>query len=181
MVRMFVILSALGLVAALVFGLLGSSSVQVTFLGGSLPTYDPSNFEDCRPSSVSGGSAPDDDCYAYLRAGSEATAECDYILGFRAGAAPVTRLQVKLALMRDGKVIGRDSIQINSLERPADDPNVTKTIRGECEAKQVRILEARAYVGGQETDLIAAGGISSKGLVPFLPDFFVKVGPAAGA
>ncbi|MGE4227584.1 MAG: hypothetical protein AB7E71_04475 [Dongiaceae bacterium] len=171
-------MSALGLVVALVAGLLGSSNVQVTFLGGGVPTYDASNFEDCGPSS-SDGAAPDDDCYAYLRAGADATVECDYILGFRAGAAPVTRLRVKLALMRDGKVIGRDSIQINSLERPAEDPYVTKTIRGECEAKQVRILEAHARIDGQETDLIAVGGISSKGLVPFLPDFFIKVGPAA--
>ena len=63
MVRMFVILSALGLVVALVAGLLGGSNVQVTFLGG-MPTYDSSNFEDCGPSGWSGGSAPDDDCYA---------------------------------------------------------------------------------------------------------------------
>lgn len=178
MVRMFVILSALGLVVALVAGLLGGSNVQVTFLGGGVPTYDASNFEDCGPSGWSGRSASDDDCYAYLRAGADATMECDYILGFRAGAAPVTRLRVKLALMRDGKVVGRDSIQINSLERPAEDPYVTKTIRGECEVMQVRILEAHARIDGRETDLIAAGGISSKGLVPFLPDFFVKVGPA---
>ena len=179
MVRMFAILSVVGFVVALASSLLGGSNVQVTFLGGGMPTYDSSNFEDCGPSGWSGGSAPDDDCYAYLRAGADATVECDYILGFRAGAAPVTRLRVKLALMRDGKVIGRDSIQINSLDQPAEDPYVTKTIRGECEAKQVRILEAHAHVDGQETDLIAAGGISSKGLMPFLPDFFIKVGPAA--
>lgn len=179
MVRMFAILSGFGLVAALVFGLLDSSSVQVTMFGMGLPSYDSSNFEDCGPVAWNGGEAVDDDCYAYLKADSDETLECDYTLGFRAGGAPVTRLRVKLALMRDGKVVGRDDIRINSLERPADDPYVTKTIRGECDAKQVRIVEARASVGGRETDLIATEGISSKGLMPLLPDFFVKIGPAA--
>ena len=54
----------------------------------------------------------------------------------------MTRLRVKLALMRDGKVIGRDSIQIASLDRRLDDPYVTKTFRATCNAKQMRILEA---------------------------------------
>jgi hypothetical protein len=78
--------------------------------------------------------------------------------------------------MRDGKVIGRDSIQINSLDRPSDNPYVTKSFRAECDAKQLRVLEARAYVAGQETDLIATDSIGSKGLMPFFPDFFIKIG-----
>lgn len=171
MVRMIAILAGFGLVAALVFGVLGRSSVQVTYFGGGVPTYDASNFEDCGP-----GSPPNDDCYAYLKPGNDEETACDYTLGFRAGDAPVTRLRVKLALMRDGKVIGRDSIQINSLDRPADDPYVTKTIRGECEAKALRITEARALVAGEETDLIASGGIASKSLMPLFPDFFIKIG-----
>jgi hypothetical protein len=179
MVRMFVILSGFGLVFALVFGLLDQSSVQVTMFGMGPPSYDPSNFEDCGPDSWSNGSTPDDDCYAYLRPGANEPLECDYTLGFRAGAGRVTRLRIKLALMRDGAVIGRDSVQVNSLERPADDPYIMHTIHGECDAKQVRIVEARAYVDGQETDLIATRAISAKGLMPFLPDFFIKIGPAA--
>ncbi|MGH6927783.1 MAG: hypothetical protein ACREEV_05670 [Dongiaceae bacterium] len=181
MVRMFAILSGFGLVAALVFGLLDSSKVQVTLFGMGPPTYDPSNFEDCGPAEWNGGEVANDDCYAYLRADADEPQECDYTLGFRAGtgAVPVTRLRVKLALIRDGEVIGRDDIQINSLERPADDPYVTKTIRGECDAKQVRIVEASANVDGQETDLIATESIASKGLMPLFPDFFVKIGPAA--
>lgn len=179
MVRMVAILTCFGLVGALVFGFLGSSNVQVTYFGGGIPSYDPSNFEDCGPATWDGGSAPDSDCYAYLKPDSDETLECDYTLGFRAGEAPVTRLRVKLALMRDGKVIGRDSIRINSLERPADDPYVTQTIRGECDAMQVRILEARADVAGHDTDLIAAGAIASKGLMPLFPDFFVKIGPVS--
>ncbi len=177
MVRMIAILTGLGLVFALVFGFAGSSSaVQVTFFGSGLPTPDPSNFEDCGP--VTLGSEPlNDDCYAYLEPGNNDPMECDYTVGFRAAAASVTRLRVKLALMRDGKVIGRDNIQIGSLDRPADDPYVTKTFRGECDAKQLRILEARAYVAGQETDLIAAGSIGAKGLMPLFPDFFIKIGP----
>jgi len=179
MVRMIAILTGFGLVFALVFGFAGSSNaVQVTFFGSGLPTPDPSNFEDCGPATF--GSEPvNDDCYAYLKPGNNDPMECDYTVGFRAADAPVTRLRVKLALMRDGKVIGRDSIQIGSLDRPADDPYVTKTFRGECDAKQLRILEARAYVTGQETDLIATGSIGAKGLMPLLPDFFIKIGPAS--
>jgi hypothetical protein len=171
MVRMIAILSAMGLVGALVFGFGDRASVQVMLFGYGLPTYDASNFEDCGPTEWH------DDFYAYLR-GSGETPKCDYTLGFRAGKAPVTRLRVKLALMRDGKVIGRDSIQIGSLDRPADDPYVTKTIRGECNAKAVRILEARANIAGQDTDLIASGGISSKGVMPFMSDAFIKIGAA---
>jgi len=179
MVRMFAILSGFGLVAALVFGLLDQSSVQVTLFGMGPPSYDASNFEDCGPAAWNGGDAADDDCYAYLKADSDETLECDYTLGFRAGGPSVTRLRVKLALMRDGKVIGRDDIRIDSLERPADNPYVTKTVRGECDAKQVRIVEAHASVDGRETDLIATKGIASKGLMPLLPDFFIQIGPGA--
>ncbi len=180
MVRMIAILTGFGLVFALVFGFAGSSSaVQVTFFGSGMPTPDPSNFEDCGPSSWNGGKPTNDDCYAYLQPGNNDPKECDYTLGFRAAAAPVTRLRVKIALMRDGKVIGRDNIQIGSLDRPADDPYVTKTLRGECDAKQLRILEAHAYVAGQETDLIATGSIGAKGLMPLFPDFFIKIGPAS--
>jgi hypothetical protein len=32
-------------------------------------------------------------------------------------------------------------------------------------------------VGGQETDLIATGSIDSKGMMPLMPDFFIKIGP----
>ena len=180
MVRMIAILTGFGLVFALVFGFAGSSNaVQVTFFGSGLPTPDPSNFEDCGPSTWNGGKATDDDCYAYLRPGNNDPKECDYTLGFRAAAAPVARLRVKIALMRDGKVIGRDNNEIGSLDRPADDPYVTKTFRGECDAKQLRILEARAYVAGQETDLIATGRIGATGLMPLFPDFFIKIGPAS--
>jgi len=179
MVRMIAILAGFGLVFALVFGFAGSSSaVQVTFFGSGMPTPDPSNFSDCGPATF--GSKPvNDDCYAYLKPGNNDPRECDYTVGFRAADTPVARLRVKVALMRDGKVIGRDNIQINSLDRPANDPYVTKTFRGECDAKQLRILEARAYVAGQETDLIATGSIGSKGLMPFFSDFFIKIGPAS--
>jgi len=177
MVRMIAILAGFGLVFALVFGFAGSSSaVQVTFFGSGMPTPDPSNFSDCGPATF--GSKPvNDDCYAYLKPGNNDPRECDYTVGFRAADTPVARLRVKVALMRDGKVIGRDNIQINSLDRPANDPYVTKTFRGECDAKQLRILEARANVAGQETDLIATGSIGSKGLMPLFPDFFIKIGP----
>jgi hypothetical protein len=179
MVRMIVILMGFGLVFALLFGFAGSSSaVQVTFFGSGLPTPDPSNFEDCGPATF--GSKPvNDDCYAYLKPGNNDPMECDYTVGFRAADTPVTRLRVKLTLMRDGKVIGRDSIQIASLDRPADDPYVTKTFRATCNAKQLRILEAHANVAGQETDLIATDSIGSKGLMPFMSDFFIKIGPAS--
>jgi hypothetical protein len=197
MIRMIAILAAFGLVFALVFGFAGSSSaVQVTFFGSGLPTPDPSNFEDCGPSSFDSksviggatfGSKPgggsttksaNDNCYAYLKPGNDDPMECDYTVGFRAGDTPVTRLRVKMALMRDGKVIGRESLQIASLARPADDPYVAKTFRAACDAKQLRILEARALVAGQETDLIATDSIGSKGLMPFFSDFFMKIGAA---
>lgn len=177
MVRMIGILACFGLVTVLVFGALSHADVQVTFFGGGIPTYDASNFEDCGPG-FSAGSTSDDDCYAYLKPDSHETTKCDYTIGFRAGEAKVSRLRVKLALMRDGKVIDRDSIQISSLDRPADDPYVSKTIRGECDAKALRITEARAYVAGEETDLIASGAIRSKGLMPLFPDFFIKIGSA---
>src|SRR5262249_40095272 len=136
-----------------------------------------SNFEDCGP--VAFGSEPvNDDCYAYLKPGNDEPMECEYTLAFRAVDAPVARLRVRIALMRDGKVIGRNSIQISSLDRPADDSYVTKKFRSECDAKQLRILEARAYVAGEETDLIATDGISARGLVPLIPDFFIQFGPA---
>lgn len=185
MVRMLAILSGFGLIAALtsglLFGFLDSSSVQVTMFGMGMPSFDSSNFEDCGPAMWKGDEEIDEDCYAYLRADSDETLECDYTMGFRAGDAPVTRLRVKLALMRDGEVIGRDSIQINSLERPADDPFVMETIRGDCDAEQLRIVEADASVDGQETDLIATKSIAAKGLIPLVPDFFIKIGPAAEA
>jgi hypothetical protein len=81
--------------------------------------------------------------------------------------------------MRDGKVIGRNSVQIASLDRPAEDPYITKSFRAACDAKQLRILEAHAFVAGQETDLIATESIASKGLMPFLSDLFIKIGPAS--
>ena len=178
MVRMIAILVGMGLVFALVFGFAGSSkAVQVTFFGSGLPTPDPSNFEDCGPSTF--GSKPvNDDCYAYLKPGNNDPMECNYTVGFRGGDMPVSRLRVKLVLMRDGKTIGRNSIQIASLDRPADDPYVTKSFGATCDAKQLRILEARAFVAGQETDLIATESIGSKGLMPFFSDFFIKIGPA---
>ena len=198
MVRVIMILAVFGLVYGLVFGLARSSSaVQVTFFGSGLPTPDPSNFEGCGPTQMSkavtlsgsgkgsssfGGpvipSKPaNDNCYAYLKPGNNDPKECAYTVGFRAGDAPVRRLRVKMALMRDGKVIGRESIDIASLDRPADDPYVAKTFRDTCDAKQIRILEARAIVAGQETDLIATDSIASKSLIPFFSDLFIKIGP----
>lgn len=171
MVRMIAILTACGLLVALVFGFASHSSVQVTYFGGGVPTFDDSNFEDC------GVGSTNTDCYAYLDPDSNESLECDYLVGFRAGDTNVSRLRVKLALMRDGKVIDRDSIRIESLERPADDPYVTKTVRGECDARQIRITEARAYVAGEETDLIASDAIDTKSLIPLFPDFFIKIGP----
>ena len=179
MVRMIAILVGMGLVFALVFGFAGSSSaVQVTFFGSGIPTPDPSNFEDCGPATF--GSKPvNDDCYAYLKPGNNDPLECNYTVGFRAGDAHVARLRVKMALMRDGKVIGRNSVQIASLDRPAEDPYITKSFRAACDAKQLRILEAHAFVAGQETDLIATESIASKGLMPFFSDLFIKIGPAS--
>jgi hypothetical protein len=177
MVRMIAILALFGLVWGGIYTLAGSSSaVQVTFFGGGLPTPDPSNFEDCGPSTF--GSKPvNDDCYAYLKPGNNDPMECDYTVGFRASDVPVSRLRVKMALMRDGKVLSRNSVQIASLDRPADDPYVTKTFRAACDAKQLRILEAHAFVAGQDTDLIATESIASKGLMPFFSDLFIKIGP----
>ena len=177
MVRVIAILALFGLVWGGIYSLGRSSSpVQVTFFGSGLPTPDPSNFEDCGPSTF--GSKPvNDDCYAYLKPGNNDPMECDYTVGFRASDVPVARLRVKLVLMRDDKVIGRNSIQIASLDRPADDPYVTKTFRATCDAKQLRILEAHAFVAGQETDLIATESIGSKGLMPFFSDLFIKIGP----
>jgi hypothetical protein len=177
MVRIIAVLALFGVVWGGIYTLARSSSpVEVTFFGSGLPTPDPSNFSDCGPATF--GSKPvNDDCYAYLKPGNNDPMECNYTVGFRAGDVPVTRLRVKLALMRDGKVIGRDNIQISSLDRPKDNPYVTKTFRAECDAKQLRVLEARAYVAGQETDLIATDSIGSKGLMPFFSDFFIKIGP----
>jgi hypothetical protein len=180
---MIAILSGFGLIAALTsglfFGLLDSSSVQVTMFGMGMPEFDSSNFEDCGPAVW--GEEIDEDCYAYLGADADEPLECDYTLGFRAGTEAVTRLRVKVALMRNGKVIGRDSLQISSLDRPADDPFVTETIRGDCDAEQLRIVDAQASVDGEEIDLIATKSIAAKGLIPLLPDFFIKIGPAAEA
>jgi hypothetical protein len=197
MVRAVAILAACGLVFALVFGFAGSSrAVQVTFFGSGLPTPDPSNFEDCGPTTFDGksvigsatfGNKPaggsttrpaNDKCYAYLRPGNNEPIECAYTVAFRSGDAPVRRLRVKMALMRDGKVIGRENIEIASLDRPVDDPYVARTFRDACDAKQIRIIEARAIVAGQETDLIATDSIGSKGLMPFFSDFFIKIGSA---
>jgi hypothetical protein len=181
MVRMLTLPAGFGLMAAMAsgifFGFHDGSSVQVTMFGMGMPTYDSSNFEDCGPAVW--GEEIDEDCYAYLQPDSDETLECDYTLGFRAGDAPVRRLRVKLALLRGGDVIGRDSIQINSLDRPADDPYVTETIRGDCDAEQLRIVEARAFVDGQEIDLIETKDIAARGLIPLMPDFFIKIGPAA--
>jgi hypothetical protein len=184
MVRMIAILAVFGLVWGGIYTLARSSSpVQVTFFGSGLPTPDSSNFEDCGPAIFSSSSTKpkpvNDDCYAYLKPGNNDPLECDYTVGFRASDVPVSRLRVKLVLMRDEKVIGRNSVQIASLDRPADDPYVTKTFRAACDAKQLRILEARAFVAGQETDLIATESIGSKGLMPFFSDFFIKIGPAS--
>lgn len=177
MVRMIAILAVFGLVAGLYLRSASGSVVQVTFLGGGVPTYDASNFEDCGPD-FSSGAAANDDCYAYLRRDSDETTACDYIIGFRAGDAKVSRLRVKIALMRDGKVVDRDSVQINSLDRPDGDPYVSKTIRGECNVKQLRITEAHAFVAGEETDLIARGVISSKGIMPLIAGSFIGIGAA---
>jgi hypothetical protein len=181
MVRMIAILVACGLVFALVFGFAGrSSAVQVTLFGMGMPNFESSSidFADCGPAIWNGGEEVDEDCYANLGSYADEPLECDYTLGFRAGTEAVTRLRVKVALMRDGKVIGRDSVQISSLERPAGDPFVTKTIQGDCDAEQLRIVDAQASVDGQEIDLIATESIAAKGLIPLVPDFFIKIGPA---
>ena len=105
----------------------------------------------------------------------------DYSLGFRAGDAAIQRLRVKVAIMRNGKEKGRHSLTIDSLARPADSPYVAKSIRGECNADQLRVVAAHAYVNGQDTDLITAGNIASKSLMPFFSDTFVQIASPAGA
>jgi len=183
LVRMIAILALFGVVWGGIYTLgRSSSTVQVTFFGSGMPTPDPSNFDDCGPAIMSSSSTKpkrvNNDCYAYLKSGNNDPLECDYTVGFRAGDdLPVARLRVKLVLMREGKTIGRNSIQIASLDRPADDPYVTKSFRGDCDAQQIRILEAHAFVGGQDTDLIATERIGSKGLMPFFSDLFIKIGP----
>jgi hypothetical protein len=182
MVRMLALPAGFGLMAALAFGIFfgfaDGSSVQVTMFGMGLPTYDAPDFEDCGPAVL--GEEIDEDCYPF-GASVDEPLECDYTLGFRAGDASVTRLRVKVALMRNGKVIGRDSIQINSLARPEDDPFVTETVHGDCDAEQLRIVAAHASVDGQDVDLIETKGIAAKGLIPLLPDFFIKIGAATDA
>lgn len=178
MARIFVLLAGFGLMFVVGHGWLDHSSVRVTFLGSGMPGYDSSNFEDCSPASWNGASQPNDDCYAYLRPDSDEQVECDYNLSFQPGDAQVRRLRVKILLMRDGHQIGRDMIQINGFDSSAEAPSVAKTIRGECDADHLRITEAKAMVDGWDTDLIATDGISAKGLMPLVPDFFIKIGPA---
>jgi hypothetical protein len=183
MVRMFAILAGFGLVIALLSGRFETAAVQVTFFGSGLPTPDPANFDPqrCGPSAAAGTAKPDTGCYAYLRPDSNEPLECDYNLGFRAGSAAVKRLRVKVAIVKQGKELGRHRVAIDNLVRPADSPYVSASIRGECDADHLQIVEARAYVDGQETDLIAAGAIRSRGLMPLMPDLFVTIGAAAGA
>jgi hypothetical protein len=179
MVRMLTLPAGFDLMAALAFGIFfgfaDGSRVQVTMFGMGMPNFEDASFEDCGP--VVFGEEMDEDCYSHLASDID-DMECDYTLGFRAGDASVTRLRVKIALMRDGNVIGRDSIQISSLERPEDDPFVTQTITGDCDAEQLRIVEAHASIDGQEFDLIETKDIAAKGLIPLLPDFFIKIGAA---
>lgn len=198
MARMLVLLAGLGLIFAfivMVGGRFDSYAVQVTFFGGGVPTYDPSNFENCGPKwsanafTGSGSSSfvqppkqqTNRNCYAYLRQGANAPMECDYSLGFRAGDSTIQRLRVKVAIMHGGKEKGRRSLTIDSLARPADSPYVAKSIRGECNADQLRVVEAHAYVNGQETDLITAGNIASKSMMPFFSDTFVQIASPTGA
>jgi len=196
MARMLVLLAGLGLIfgfITMVGGRFDSYAVQVTFFGGGVPTFDASNFENCGPKwstnafTGSGSSLfvqppkSDSNCYAYLRQGANAPMECDYNLGFRAGDSAIQRLRVQVAIMRDGKERGRHSLTIDSLARPADNPYVAKSIRGECNADHLRVVEARAYVNGQETDLITAGSIAAKSLMPLFSDTFVNIAPPAGA
>jgi len=198
MARMLVLLAGLGLIFGFIVmfgGRFDRYAVQVTFFGGGVPTFDASNFENCgpkwSPNAFTGSSSnsflqppkqqSNSRCYAYLRQGANAPMECDYSLGFRAGDSTIQRLRVKVAIMHSGKEKGRRSITIDSLARPADSPYVAKSIRGECNADQLRVVAAHAYVNGQDTDLITAGNIASKSLMPFFSDTFVQIASPAGA
>jgi hypothetical protein len=197
MARLFVLLAGFGVIfafMAMLGGRFDSYAVQVTFFGGGVPTYNSSNFENCGPkwstnafngsgsnSFVKPPAQSNSGCYAYLKPGANEPLECDYNLGFRAGTAAIKRLRVRVAIIRDGKDTGRHSITIDDLNKKPDSPYVSKSIRGECDADQLQIVEARAFVDGQETNLITAGSIHAKGLVPLFPDFFVKIAEPAGA
>jgi len=199
MARLFVLLAGFGLIFAFMAfagGRFDTSAVQVTFMGGGIPTPDPSNFEGCGPSSFNTSaltgssnsmySAPksnnnNSNCYAYLKHPDQAL-ECDYNLGFKANNnGVIKRLRVKVAIMKQGKEAERHSVTVDSLVRPADSPYVSKSFRGACDAENLEVVEARAFVDGQETNLIATGAISSKGLMPLFSDFFVKIAPPTGA
>jgi hypothetical protein len=165
----------IALAFGLFFGFADGSSVQVTMFGMGMPNFEDASLEDCGPAVF--GEEIDEDCYPRLAADLD-DMECDYTLGFRASGASVTRLRVKIALMRNGKVIGRDSVQISNLERPEDDPFVTQEITGDCGAEQLRVTDAHATIDGQDVDLIENKEIAARGLIPLLPDFFIKIGAA---
>ena len=148
--------------------------MQVTFFGSGLPTPRSLDFEDCGPTTF--GSKPvNDDCYAYGPGNKRSPG--DATTPWLLPAILDARLRVKCARVRDGKVIGRDNIQIGSLDRPAGalvHEDVPRRVR--CQAA-LASSEARACVGGAETDLIATGSIDPRGSCPSCPISSSRSGP----
>ncbi len=178
MARMVALLALMGLVVGLLLGGADGASVHVTFLGSGLPgTASADDPGDCTGKVEDGLFTMEGDCTTALaRPKDNGPPECDYQLGFRTDESRVRRLSVTVQIMRDGKPVGRGRADVESFDDVAPGQLKSRTVRGECDADHIRVVEAEALVDGALTDLVAGGAIGSRSLMPFLPDFFITIG-----
>lgn len=168
-----------GLMAAFTRGWFDDSKVHVTYFGSSwVAETSAFDFDDCSTFFENGQLQTEGDC-DYEAPNPEEPMECDHTLTFRSRDADVQRLRARFLLMRDGKQVGRGLVTIDSVSNGDDAPPTSREVRGDCAADQLILVEATAMIDGAPTDLIATEAIQAKGLIPFFPDFFIKIGPAA--
>jgi len=149
-----------------------AESIAVTY-SGSFPVPVQLNFDsDCFMTMENGmPKQQGNDCDDIGRQSAiAAPATCDVTFAFLPGERQVTRLRAKFALLKDGKEIGRGSVNIARLDYNSEENQwALASFRGKCEAEELRLLEAKAVIDGEPTDLIASEKIRATGIIPWLP------------
>jgi len=192
MVRIVPFIVVFGLLVAYAGGYFESATtLQMVYFGAAVDVEVQSpaslDFDDCAMVIVNGMPTMGDDCdlEAWDPTDPERYKYCNHSIAFLPGDRPVRRLRAEFAIMKDGRELSRTRLRLDEFEPPVDGKpaQTNATVRGECDADGLRLVEAHALVDGQDTDLIATQSIRARSLIPLLPwaPTFVTVATPAGA
>lgn len=182
MFRVVIAIAFFGMIAVFWQMRLHPTGIQIVYEGSSIggASMEVGEFEVCDGSFENGMWRPDPDCaddwqnYAE-ELESDKPRDCEYAFAFRSDGSSIKAVRVDFVLSKQGEVLARRNIQVSAFDAAAKDDRVAKTVKARCDADHAEVVAAVAMVNGQSTDLIAAGAIHAREIVPFIPAVFIGI------